>query len=193
MKAPMSEVRRVVFGAPLRPWIAGLAVALLAGAALDGGWSVTGSARAQGLARPDGPVIVTVSGRISRTNGEGIAEFDRAMLEAMPTATIETMTPWTDGVTKFEGPLASDIMKRVGATGSRVKATAANDYSVEIPVSDFAAYRVILAMKMNGEILRTRNKGPLWVIYPWSERAELRTEIVYGRSIWQIKELVIEE
>ena len=193
MKALTSEARRVVFGGPLRPWIAGLAVALLAGAALDGGWSVTGSARAQSLARPDGRVIVTVSGRISRTNGEGIAEFDRAMLDAMPATTIETMTPWTDGVTKFEGPLAGDLMKRVGATGSRVKATAANDYSVEIPVSDFAAYRVILAMKMNGEILRTRSKGPLWVIYPWSERPELRTEVVYGRSIWQIKELVVEE
>lgn len=84
-------------------------------------------------------------------------------------------------------------MKRVGATGSRVKAIATNDYSVEIPVSDFAAYRVILAMKMNGEILRTRNKGPLWVIYPWSERPELRTQVVYGRSIWQIKELMVEE
>ena len=48
-------------------------------------------------------------------------------------------------------------------------------------------------MKMNGEILRTRNKGPLWVIYPWSEQPELRTQIVYGRSIWQIKELMVEE
>ncbi len=137
MKSLTTEARRVAFGGPLRPWIAGLAVALLASAALDGGWSVTGSARAQSLARPDGRVIVTVSGRISRTNGEGVAEFDRAMLEAMPATTIETVTPWTDAVTKFEGPLASDLMKRVGATGSRVKATAVNDYSVEIPVSDF--------------------------------------------------------
>ena len=193
MKVLASEARRVAFGGPFRPWIAGLAVALLMSAALDGGGSVTASARAQSLARPAGPVIVTVSGRISRTNGEGIAEFDRAMLEAMPTATIETMTPWTDGVAKFEGPLAGDLMKRVGAMGSRVKATATNDYSVELPVSDFAAYRVILAMKMNGETLRTRSKGPLWVIYPWSEWPELRTEIGYGRSIWQIKELVVEE
>lgn len=104
MKVLASEARRVAFGGPFRPWIAGLAVALLMGAAPDGGWSVTGSARAQSLARPDGPVIVTVSGRISRTNGEGVAEFDRAILEAMPAATIETVTPWTDGVTKFEGP-----------------------------------------------------------------------------------------
>ncbi|MCH8808257.1 MAG: hypothetical protein IH993_00260, partial [Proteobacteria bacterium] len=44
-----------------------------------------------------------------------------------------------------------------------------------------------------GEILRTRSKGPLWVIYPWSERPELRTQVVYGRSIWQIKELMVEE
>ena len=101
------------------------------------------------------------------------------------------MTPWTTGTTKFEGPLVRDVMKRVGATGSLVKATAINDYSVEIPLSDFEAYPVILAMKMNGEALRARSKGPLWVIYPWSEHSRLRTEEIYARSIWQVKEMVV--
>ena len=130
---------------------------------------------------------------IDRTNGKGVADFDRAMLEAMPFTTVETMTPWTDGVARFEGPLARDLMKRVGARGSRVRAIAINDYAVDIPMEDFERYPVILAMKMNGGVLHTRSKGPLWVIYPWSERPELRNEVVYGRSIWQIKELVIKK
>jgi hypothetical protein len=58
-------------------------------------------------------------------------------------------------------------------------------------MADFERYPVILAMKMNGEVLHTRSKGPLWVIYPWSDRPELRNEVVYGRSIWQIKGMVI--
>ena len=150
-------------------------------------------AAAQGLAVPEGRVILSISGWIDRTNGKGVADFDRAMLEAMPFTTIETMTPWTDGVARFEGPLARDLMKRVGARGSRLLATALNDYAVEIPMEDFENYPVILAMKMNGEVLHTRTKGPLWVIYPWSDQANLRNETGYSRSIWQIKELVIKK
>ncbi len=192
MKALVSEVRRATAGLA-RPWSAGVVLAALLSVALGAGWVPLGPARAQGLEPPQGRVIFTVSGRISQTNGKGVADFDRAMLLALPAATIETMTPWTDGVTKFEGPLARDLLQRVGARGSRVKALAINDYSVVIPVSDFETYPVILAMKMNGEELRTRTKGPLWLIYPWSAKPELRSEVIYGRSIWQVKEIVVEE
>lgn len=192
MKALVSEARRAT-ASLVRAWTAGVVLAALLSVALGAGWVPLGPARAQGLEPPQGRVIFTISGRISQTNGTGVADFDRAMLLALPAATIETMTPWTDGVTKFEGPLARDLLQRVGAKGSRVKALAINDYSVVIPVSDFETYPVILAMKMNGEVLRTRTKGPLWVIYPWSEKPELRSEVIYGRSIWQVKEIVVEE
>ncbi len=180
---------------PARRLLAGPMLALLAllGAATTA--SATASApapaTAKDLAVPQGRVILTVSGRIDHSNSKGVIEFDRAMLEAMPTTTIETMTPWTDGVARFEGPLMRDLMKWVGARGSRLRATALNDYAVEIPIEDFERYPVILAMKVNGEILRTRDKGPLWIIYPWSDRPELRSEVGYSRSIWQIKELVV--
>jgi hypothetical protein len=150
-------------------------------------------AGAQELGVPEGRIILTISGRIENTNGKGVAEFDRAMLEAMPFTVIETITPWTDAIARFEGPLARDLMKRVGARGSRLLATALNDYTVEIPIKDFESYPVILAMKMNGKILRTRNKGPLWVIYPWSDQPGLRNETGYGRSIWQIRELAVKK
>ncbi len=150
-------------------------------------------AGAQELSVPEGRIILTISGRIENTNGKGVAEFDRAMLEAMPFTVIETMTPWTDAIARFEGPLARDLMKRVGARGSRLLATALNDYTVEIPIKDFESYPVILAMKMNGKVLRTRNKGPLWVIYPWSDQPGLRNETGYGRSIWQIQELAVKK
>ena len=181
--APTRRIQR--FGAS--PFLALLALLVLLGSAAG----TPAIAADEALAAPEGRVILTVSGRIDHTNGKGVAEFDRAMLEAMQATAIETMTPWTDGVALFEGPLVRDLMKRVGARGSRLQATALNDYSVEIPIEDFARYPVILAMKVNGEVLRTRNKGPLWIIYPWSDRPELRSEVGYSRSIWQIKELVV--
>lgn len=170
----------------IRPWLAlSILLAAIAGPVSKGA--------AEDLAAPASQVVLTVSGRIDNTNRKGAAVFDRAMLEAMPATTIETLTPWTDGVTQFEGPLARDLLKRVGARGSRLQATAINDYAVEIPIDDLERYRVILAIKMNGKDLRTRNKGPVWIIYPWSEQPGLRNETIYGRSIWQVRELVVKK
>ena len=191
MNALSSEPHYSVALGRARRLVRGLFLAALSTLWLGAGPPASRPAGAQELGVPEGRVILTISGRIDRTNGKGVAEFDRAMLEAMPFTTVETMTPWTDAVARFEGPLARDLMKRVDARGSRVLATAINDYAVDIPMEDFDRYPVILAMKKNGEVLHTRSKGPLWVIYPWSDRPELRNEVVYGRSIWQIKGMVI--
>jgi len=59
--------------------------------------------RADELPRPEGPVILTVDGAITRTNGTGVAEFDRAMLEQLGLIRLRTWTPWNDGEAEFEG------------------------------------------------------------------------------------------
>ena len=92
----------------------------------------------------------------------------------------------------FEGPLARDVLERLGASGSRIRAIAINDYVVEIPVSDLLEHRVILAMRRDGKPMSVRDKGPLWIIYPWSDEPALKTEIHHSRSIWQLKQLVVE-
>ena len=188
-----SESQNMLILGWARRIVPGLILLVLSALWLGAGPLAPRPAAAQDLGVPEARVILTISGRIDRTNAKGVAEFDRAMLEAMPFTTIETMTPWTDGVARFEGPLARDLMNLVGARGSRLLATALNDYAVEIPMEDFEKYPVILAMKMNDEVLRTRTKGPLWVIYPWSEQENLRNETGYSRSIWQIKELAIKK
>ena len=143
------------------------------------------------LGTPTGRVILTVSGAVSVTNHAGAAVFDRAMLLDLPQITVHTTTPWTEGKTSFEGPSARDVMIRVGAAGTKVVASAINDYQVEIPFSDFSEIAVIFALARDGKPLGVRDKGPLWIIYPWSEQPELKTEIYHSRSIWQLKALEI--
>ena len=75
---------------------------------------------------------------------------------------------------KFEGVSLDKLMKAVGAKGERVVAVALNDYSSEIPIEDFAKYKTILALKRDGEYMPVRDKGPLFVVYPYD--AESRAE-----------------
>jgi hypothetical protein len=45
---------------------------------------------------------------------------------------------------------------------------------------------------MNGAPLPVNNKGPLWVIYPYSERSSLQKDIYFSRSVWQLNRLTVQ-
>lgn len=138
------------------------------------------------LPQPSGRVILTVSGAIENTNGDGVARFDRAMLELLGVTEISTSTSWTDGVSRFEGVLARDVLKAVGAGGDQVSAQALNDYTIDIPVSDFESYDVLFAFRMDGVELTARDKGPLWIVYPRDQNPELRNQHVDSKWLWQL-------
>ncbi|WP_425098403.1 molybdopterin-dependent oxidoreductase [Tropicibacter sp. S64] len=148
-------------------------------------------ATAEPLPAPDGPVVLTVTGAITETNAEGAALFDLEMLRALGAAEIATDTIWTPRTHRFTGVRLSALLERVGATGTRLSATAINDYSVEIPVSDARADGPIVAYEMDGTVMSRRDKGPLWVIYPFSSSAAYRTEVIYARSIWQLDRMTV--
>ena len=150
------------------------------------------AAFASALAAPGERVVLRITGNLERTNDGDAAAFDLAQLGALPQTTVKTVTPWTEGVTEFRGPLAREVLGHVKARGIRVRATAINDYVIEIPIADFDSYDVILAIARDGKPMGIRDRGPIWVIYPWSEHPELQNEVYHGRSIWQLESLVVE-
>jgi hypothetical protein len=34
-----------------------------------------------------------------------------------------------------------------------------------------------------------RDKGPLWLVYPYDSVSAYQTEVIYARSIWQVKQM----
>ncbi|MFT7059655.1 MAG: hypothetical protein ACJASV_002166 [Pseudorhodobacter sp.] len=141
---------------------------------------------AEDLAAPNGDVILTVTGLIETTNIDASAQFDLEMLEALAATTIETSTIWTDGVHSFQGVSLAVLSERLGISGTNLRALAVNDYAVEIPLSDAVENGPIIAYKIDGKTMSVRDKGPLWIIYPYDSSADYRTEVVYSRSIWQL-------
>jgi hypothetical protein len=151
-----------------------------------------GIAGAGSLPAPTGPVVLTVTGRIANTNAGKTAEFDMAMLEALPGRTAKVNTPWAEGVNAFQGPLTRAVLDAVGAQGTKLKVIALNDYSAEVPTEDFIKFDVILALKKNDAYLPVRNQGPLFVIYPFDTNPALSNEVYFGRSVWQVKSIEVQ-
>ncbi len=154
-------------------------------------------ASAQALPQPTGPVILTVTGAIERGNardaqGRIVANFDLAMLEALGQAGFNTTTPWHKGVVRFDGVPGKAVMEAVMAKRTGIaQAVALNDYASQVPVEDFLQHKLLLAFKLNGTYMTVRDKGPLFIIYPFDSDAELRQETYYTRSVWQLRRLDI--
>lgn len=149
---------------------------------------------AEPLPMPRGEVMLTVGGEIGRGNAQDAAgrleaRLDRAMLEQLGLTEVNTTTPWHSGTMRFEGVLLRAVLGLVEARGSSLLATAHNEYSATLPVLDAARYNVILAMKLNGETMTLRDKGPLFIIYPFDSEKALQNDMTYIRSVWQLRHI----
>ena len=156
-------------------------------AALGGG----SQALAGTLAQPQGKVVLTVSGLIANTNKDGTAQFDMPMLESLGLQSFATATPWYDGQVTFEGVAMTRLMDFVGATGSSITVKALNDYATDVPMADFKKYPVILALKRNGAYMPVRDKGPLFIVYPYDSDPDLKHQRFYSRSAWQVAQIIV--
>ena len=152
--------------------------------------SLTTSA-AFALEKPAGRVILTIEGTISQTNNGPQALFDMKMLEKLPQHSFSTKTPWYPDAVTFTGPLLRDVLAAVGAKGTKITAVALNDYKTEIPFDDATRHDVIVARLMNNRPMPVREKGPLFIVFPFDTKAELRTELYYNRAAWQLNVLRI--
>ena len=144
------------------------------------------------LSEPKGRVVLTVSGRIGIRNAGDAARFDMDMLAALPQHSFSTKTPWYPQAHKFTGPLLRDVLAAVGAQGRTLRAIALNDYKVELPVEDATRYPVVLARLLDDRPMLVRDKGPLFIIYPFDSDESLRSERYYSRSAWQLKVIEVE-
>lgn len=156
---------------PLRSWLAPIAAVLvMAGATF-------------GAPAEASDVELTLVG----PGGDQSLEFTMDDLEAMPQVTIVTESEFSDAAASYRGPLVRDVLAHLALDEAEIlRFTAANDYYVDIPSSDFRKYNAVLALEVDGKRLSRREKGPLWLMYPLSDHGELRSELYNTRLIWQV-------
>lgn len=152
-------------------------------------WLAPMTARA--LEAPEGPVVLSLTGRVRQTNsGSGVA-FDMAMLERLPQHSFSTRTPWYAQPRKFTGPLLREVLAAAGSHGQQLRAQALNDYRVDIPVDDTLRHDVLLARLLDDKPMPVRDKGPLLIIYPFDQEPQLRSALYYSRCAWQLKAIEV--
>lgn len=140
---------------------------------------------------PEGPVVLSVSGKPSESALGQAARFDMTMLERLPQTSFSTLTPWYAQPRKFTGPLLREVLAVAGVHGSLVRAVALNDYRVDIPFDDVQRFDVLLARLLDDKPMLVRDRGPLFIIYPFHQHASLRNALYYTRCAWQLKAIEV--
>ena len=132
-------------------------------------------------------VLLTVAGP------DGETTYSIAQFEDIGVATFVTTTIWTEGPQKFTGVPLHLFVEHLGLTDGSLVARAVNDYAITFPVEDALQEGPIIAYLRNDMLMPLRDKGPLWIVYPFDSEPDFRTEVAHARSIWQLERIEIQE
>ncbi|WP_339769852.1 hypothetical protein [uncultured Pseudosulfitobacter sp.] len=129
-------------------------------------------------------------------DGTVVKTYSLEQLDALDQTTYVTKNPFIDGTSEFSGPLARVVLADAGQdmpSDAQIRVMAINDYKIDMPLGDILDFDVMLATRRDGETMSLREKGPIWIMYPISDHAELEDEAINSRLVWQTKSMQIVE
>ncbi|SKA75301.1 hypothetical protein SAMN02745130_01502 [Thiothrix eikelboomii] len=111
--------------------------------------------------------------------------FSEQQLQALPQTSFKTKHTWANIAQEFSGPLLTDVLKQVCANARDIYLRSLDKYSVMVNFQAIAKYQPILALKVNGQALTIREKGPLWLMINTDEY-KLPPRSLDNIFVWQL-------
>ena len=127
-------------------------------------------------------ILLSVTGDVPG----GVRAFTDEDLMALPQVSFDTGTIWTESTDSYSGPTLASVLEAAGAGDGALTLSAVNDYKVEVQRDLIGDEAPIIATRINGEPFSVREKGPLWVVFPYDAGPEYQSEVVYAVSVWQL-------
>jgi hypothetical protein len=151
-----------------------------------------GAAQPAGPAQAGDPAVLTI-----RASGAPEIVLTLEDLKAIDATVLETATPWTEGKQEFVGVTGRALLAALRQRGmagdpEKIIAVANNDYSIVLPVADFDQDELLIAYLRNGAALPVRDKGPLWIVFPFDSDAKYRTNTYKSYAIWGLVRLELQ-
>ncbi|MGL4600730.1 MAG: hypothetical protein ACRCVE_04365 [Plesiomonas sp.] len=110
-------------------------------------------------------------------------------LNALPQYQITTSTPWHTQARIFSGPRLSDVLALGDINSNRIEISSLNGYQITLSLAELAPYSPILATHVDGEEMRIRDNGPIWLMLPLDQYPSLHNSAFYAQMAWQIRSI----
>lgn len=121
-------------------------------------------------------------------------DFTLDDLRQLPLGEFHTSTVWTEGVATYSGVMLIDLLRHIGhrADSGTVMVRALDGYTADITFNLISERAPLLAYLRNGQAMPVREQGPIWLIFPFDDHPEFRTESIYAKSVWQVRALKVQ-
>lgn len=151
------------------------------------------SAAGKDIPQPAGDVVLTVTGTIALTNGDGVFAMDDAMLRALPQVKYFVTDPWMGGNT-YGGVLLSTVLQYVGFPlgAEQVVLVASDEKEFPVKIADALAYPILLVMDDADGALIAALGGPIKIAYPYDAYPGVENLYPPESWAWYVIELRIE-
>ncbi|WP_288378316.1 molybdopterin-dependent oxidoreductase [uncultured Massilia sp.] len=165
---------------------------------------------------PSGPVLLTISGGIRRSNRGALdpaldqmmvkhkLEFTRAfaldfaMVAALPARTIEPTLEYDGKPHTLRGPLLADVLALAGAQPAdtaKVVLRAVDGYAAAIPMAQARMWKMIVATHLDGRPMALGGLGPLWAVYDADRVPEMAARPIkerFGACPWALYHIEVQ-
>jgi hypothetical protein len=150
----------------------------------------------QPLPPPQGPILITVTGKIQAQQGKSSTaiQLDRESLASAGMVEYEVNDVFEQKKNRFRGVLMRDLLAlwQVTPEAKQVTLTALNDYKITMPIALLQQYPVILAMEQNGSPMQPDYRGPAMIVTPYEQYGAVPELANRDYWIWQVTKIQIE-
>ena len=130
--------------------------------------------------------------KVTSEDGEVLATFDQASIEALGLQEFKTETPWTDGTITFDGVSLTKVLAEADVQGKDIIGHALDDYSASLSAEVIKSFDPIIATRMNGVPMTVGDKGPFWIMFNFDDMPTNSTIELRSLAIWHLNELEVE-
>jgi len=116
----------------------------------------------------EGKALVTISGRIAATNGDGTLRLDQQQLHRLGLRELSVNDPWAKQRIDIQGTWLRDLvaLARPDTGATTLHMTALDDYQIDIPLADVRSQSIFLATRTgDGAALPVEEGGPTRVVF----------------------------
>jgi len=134
------------------------------------------------------PLILTIKGVAPQD-----VSFTLNELQALPSDKVTTETIWTDTPHTYTTVSFKTLFEHLKSDpkGKTLTMVALNDYFIKVEIDTLIEHNAFIAYAMDGKEMRIRDKGPLWVLYPFSDKPAINIPPFQAHSIWQLKAIIL--
>lgn len=142
---------------------------------------------------PGDPVVLTIEGKISRTNAGDKLQFDMATLESIGVVQYNVDDPFVKKNVLYAGVLLSQLLKVAGAAPDATALTlwALDDYSTDMKIADANKWPVLIATRADGTYMSLDKNGPLISVFPFNDFPEIDHLTYDAQWLWALARITV--